>query len=391
MGIFSKKKKEAELTAVFDIGSSSVGAALFYKQNTGVPKIIFSIREPIKFEEKIEFDKFLSLTMKSLDILVKKISLAGFGAPLSIFCVLSSPWYVSQTRHITLQKNVPFLFTSKLADNLTQREITLFKEEHLLKYANTSNEIRQIEIKNIKTMLNGYAILDPLNKQTEEIKMSFFVSMAEEKVLKNIEEVISKHFHTKNIKFSSFLMASFAVVRDLFINQEDFLLIDISGEVTDISIVKKDTLSESISYPLGRNFMIRGIAGALDCSLDEAKSFLSLYKDGHALESFEKKLEPVINQLKNEWLKVFQESLVNLSNDISIPATVFITIDQGFADFFSEIIKNEQFNQYVLSESKFKITFLGTEALHGIASFQENVIRDPFMILESVYINRFLH
>jgi hypothetical protein len=135
--------------------------------------------------------------------------------------------------------------------------------------------------------------------------------------------------------------------------------------------------------------MIRGVASALGCTLDEAKSYISLYKDEHMAKPNEKKFGPVIEKLKSEWLKKFQESLVNLSNDISIPATIFITVDQDFVQFFTELIKTEQFNQYTLTEAKFRIIFLGTQALHGIAIFQENIIRDSFLIIESIYINRF--
>ena len=100
MGIFSKSKKKEELILVFDIGSSSVGGALFYMQKSGIPKIIFSIREMIALEEEFDFGRFLSLTMKTLGVVANKISMAGLGAPNKIFCVLSSPWYASQNRII---------------------------------------------------------------------------------------------------------------------------------------------------------------------------------------------------------------------------------------------------------------------------------------------------
>ncbi len=391
MGIFSKKKKRGELVLVFDIGSSSVGGALFYIEESGVPNIIFSAREPIILEKKIEFDRFLTLTMRALEVIAVKVHTAGLGAPNRIFCVLSSPWYASQTREVFLEKNVPFIFNTKLADSLTQKEISLFKEEHISQLMGTSNEIRPIEIKNIKTMLNGYVTDSPINKKAKELKMSFFISMSPSKTLERIEETLGEYFHIKNIKFSSFVLASFTVARDIFIHQENFLLIDVSGEVTDISIIKKDILSESISYPLGRNFIIRGVASAFNCSLAQAKTFISLYKDGHAEAEIEKTLEPVIEKLKAQWLKAFQESLVNISNDISIPATIFITVDQDFANFFSETIKIEEFSQYTLTESKFRIIFLSTQALHGIALFNEGVTRDSFLTIEAIYISRFLH
>jgi cell division ATPase FtsA len=180
------------------------------------------------------------------------------------------------------------------------------------------------------------------------------------------------------------------VARDTFINQENFLLVNIGGEVTDISMIKKDIIRESVSFPLGHNFVVRGVAEGVDCSLDEARSFLSLYKNDHISDVSKRKLEPVISAVKTEWLKNFQEFLSNLTSDISIPSVVFITIDKDLAKFFSEIIKTEQFNQYILTESKFKVIFLGAQDLHGIALFEENTSHDPFLIIESIYINRFL-
>jgi hypothetical protein len=390
MGIFSESKEEKELALVFDIGSSSVGGAVFEMQKLGIPKIILSIREPIIFEEKIDIDRFLFLTIKSLEIVAGKISTMGIGKPVRIFCVLSSPWYASQTRTIKLEKNTSFLFTSKLADSLIQKETSLFEEEHLDKFSHTDNKVRLIEFKNMKTMLNGYMTPDPINKKAKKIEMIIFISMSVDKILKKIEETLFKHFHFEDIKFSSFAMASFTVARDMFVQQENFLLVDIAGEVTDISIINKNILSNSISYPLGRNFMIRRVADSLNCTLSEAKSFISLYKDGHAVNSVEKKLKPIINKLKIEWLNGFQQSLVNLSDNISIPATIFITVDQELKDFFSEIIKTEQFNQYTLTESEFRIIFLDAQTLHGITSFKDNTTRDPFLIVESIYINRFI-
>ena len=391
MKIFGGTKEEKELALVFDIGSSSVGGALFFVQKSGIPKIIYSIREPIITEKEIDFDRFLTLTLKSLEIVANKICLLGLGAPKRVFCVLSSPWYASQTRTIALKKNTPFIFNSKLADSLIEKEIKLFEEECKDKYMHTKNKIIPIELKNMQIMLNGYVASKPLNQKANELEMIIFVSMSEEQVLEKMKDTIGKHFYSQNIKFSSFAMASFVVGRDLFIHQEDFLLMDVGGEITDISMIKKEILRSSISFSLGRNFLIRGVAGVLGCTLEEAVSYISLYKDGHVSDQALKKIEPVINKLKNEWLNKFQEALVNLSNDISIPSTIFLTVDQDLASFFTETIKSEQFNQYTLTESKFKIVFLGNQILNEIVSFKENTTRDSFLTIEVIYINRFLY
>ncbi|MBP6883717.1 MAG: hypothetical protein KBC06_00570 [Candidatus Pacebacteria bacterium] len=388
-GIFSTLKKE-ELVLVFDVGSSSTGGALFYIQKSGVPKIIFSVREPILLEKDIDADRFLSLTTKSLEIISAKISKSGFGMPKKIFCVLSSPWYASQTRTINMQKNAPFVFNTKLADSLIDKEISLFEEQHLQKYMDSKDKIVAIELKNMKTMLNGYATDNPYNQKATELQMVMFISMSGEQVLEKIKEVVCKNLNCQHIKFSSFAMASYTVARDMFAHHEDFVLIDIGGEVTDVSIIKKDILTSSTSFPVGPNYIIRGVASELNTSLEEAKSLLSLYKDGHAEEAIENKLEPIIAKLKKEWLQKFQASLMVISNDISIPSTIFVSVDKEMAGFFGETIKSDQLNQYTLTESNFQIIFLNAEVLHSAANFNPDVARDPFLIIESIYINRFL-
>ena len=391
MSIFGGTKHKEELALVFDIGSSSVGGALFIMQKNNVPQIIFSIREPIVLEKEISFDRFLNLAMQSLLMVASKISTQGLGAPKKIFCVLSSPWYASQTRAIVLKKNAPFIFNSKLADSLIEKEIKLFEDECEKKYTETGSKVLPIELKNMQIMLNGYIVPKPLNQSTKELEMVIYISMCEQNILQKIRETIDKHFYSVNIKFSSFAVASFTVARDLFIPQDGFLLIDIGGEVTDISMVKKDILRSSISFSLGCNFLLRGISLSLDCTLSEASSYLSLYINQHLDNSTLLKIEPIVSKLKIEWLKKFQESLVALSNDILIPATIFLTVDREFADFFIQTIKSEQFNQYTLTESKFQVVFLDQQVLHGIVLFKNEVMRDPFLIIESIYINRFLN
>ena len=122
MGIFwgNKNKDKEKLALVFDFGSSSVGGALFWTQKSGVPRMVFSTREQIVLEKNINPDRFLFLAIKSLEIVANRIYSMKLGAPETVFCVLSSSWYVSQTRIIKLEKNAPFVFTAELADSLIQ-------------------------------------------------------------------------------------------------------------------------------------------------------------------------------------------------------------------------------------------------------------------------------
>lgn len=388
---FSKTENQEELSMVFDIGSSSVGGSLFYIESSGNPRIIYSNREPILINQNLDLQSFFNLTISALGKLVEKIHKENPAKVSKVFCVLSSPWFHSQTRNIKYEKNTPFIFTTKFADELIKKEVENLIKSYEGNDSNTS-KVLPIEMKTMSVKLNGYDIKNPVGKKTKDLEMPIFVSLSEEIFIKEVERVINMSFHFKSIKFSSFLMSSFAVARDMFINQDKFLLINIGGEITDISMIKRDILKDNASFPMGVNFLIRGLVKDLKVDSHEARSLLHLYKDNHTNENTNQKLSQVIEPLKKTWLKNFQETLNNLSHDISIPSTVFITVDQNLAEFFSQIIKNEELNQYSLTEDKFRIVFLGTEALHGIAIFdnKKEIERDPLLIIEAIYINRFL-
>ncbi len=388
MSIFSKPKEKRELTIVFDIGSSSVGGEIFYAEKSGIPKIIYSIREPILLEQEVDFDRLLSSTVKALETVANKIYMMKLGALKKTFCVLSSLWYTSQIRTICLEKNIPFTFTLKLADSLIQKEISIFTEEYSGK--NPDTDIRPIELKNIKTMMNGYAVLYPLGQTTKELEMTIFVSMVHGQVLEKFEQTIGRYFNPTNIKFSSFAMASFSVARDIFAHQKNFILVDVGGEVTDISLVKNDALCESISFPMGRNFIIRKVASILKCSMDEARSIVSLHESGNASESVERKIKPIMNKFKIEWVENFQEALNDFTGNVSIYGTILMTAEKDLADFFSEAVRTGKFSDNNSTESKLKVVALNTKTLHGFAVLEKNTVRDSALIIESIYINSFL-
>ncbi|PIR68400.1 hypothetical protein COU49_01265 [Candidatus Nomurabacteria bacterium CG10_big_fil_rev_8_21_14_0_10_35_16] len=391
MGIFTKRTKaeKSELVAVFDIGSASVGGALFFVQKSGVPKIVFSVREKIIPQPQIDPKNLLTEIRKALNNVARQMAVSNFGAPKKIFCVLSSMWHISHNRVIRIKKNTPFVFTDKLANGLIEKELKLFKEDYLGQYVKNDKQIRVIELKNIKTTLNGYEVLNPYKQKANDLEMTLFISMAEEEVLSNIEDVIAQHFHTRDVVFSSFIMASFTVVRDMHSHQKDFILIDIGGEITDISIIKNNALIGSASYPLGSNFIARDMASILGSNLEEAKTFFSLYKDGHAEERIHQRFDPIVKSSQTRWLDRFQSSLNTLLNDISIPNTIYLTIDKEFADFFINIIQNEQFNQYILTSSKFNIKLIDNSLLYKVAAFEKDTTRDVFLIMDAIYINRF--
>ena len=349
---------------------------------------VVSIKNPITEDHNLNLQKFTMAMEKSLRKTLRDIEKAKLGSPTRIVCFLSSPWYTSQNRTISFSKNVPFILNQKVIDELTAREIKLFEIDHLQKYENELLKPRIIESKITQIMLQGYKVENPIGKKVEQIEMSLFLSMSPGKILESIEKEVFKIFHLPKIEFASFIFSSYAITRDLFIDKENFLLIDIGGEITDIAIIKNNVLLESISFPMGSNFLLRRIAEGLNKSVEESKSLLNMCLDDQLNEVEKEKVSKPLHTAKQEWLSMFQQSLGSVATDLLIPENIYLITDKPLTSCFIETITREEFSQYALAEKKFEITSLNEQILHNFCDFETDVSRDRFIIMETIFTSK---
>jgi hypothetical protein len=238
-----------------------------------------------------------------------------------------------------------------------------------------------LELKNLKTSLNGYEVSNPLNKKATQVEMHLFTSISPLTVLSKFGDSIRKYFNFDNINFSSFVLPSFTLIRDLFLNKEDFMFVDVGHSFTDVYLVRHGVLRESTSFPLGSNVLE-------NINTDQVP--LSLILAGHADHTTEKKFHPILEKAKNKWLLEFQNAVANISTDMTLPSLMYVLTENGYGDLFSSVIKNEEFSQYEKTVSKWEVILISKQMFHGMVKFDPNVTRDKFITIDSIYINRFL-
>ncbi len=364
MGIFSREKKDTERVLILDIDSSFIGASVLESSEAGT-RDVFSVREPIDMEEG-DPERFLAATLRSLKAALGEVFALHMPAPDKIFCLLSSPWYVSEIRKIKMAKNVPFVFTAKLADELLRKEAELLESRYMAEYGNRSGEgMEPIELKTMRTLLNGYAAASPLGKKAKELEVSVYISAAPSDILEKMRSAVNGYFHNPSLKFMSSCFASFSATRDLF-SENDYLLVEIGGETTDLSMVKKGELSGFLSFPIGSGFLSRHLARNFGSSRIEAASLVSLHVRGHAERLLGRRMAPALKGAGDAWLSEFERALSDISDDVAAPSSVVVVTDPRYSGFFQRAIGREQSHQYDWSESKFKTVFFSKEALHSL-------------------------
>jgi cell division ATPase FtsA len=378
--IFSKGSGERVL--VLHIGSGSVAGA-HVSIHAGVTTVLSTVSVDIAVSEDIESVDFEKEMQKALKAVLKATAHANLGAPDRVAVYLASPWYAAQVRVARMSRETAFVASRSLLNDMIARELKAFEEEELGKSHAAGLTLRAIESKTVQVKLNGYPTPDPLDLSARDLELSIFLSVSPEKTLKGIEAIVEKECKAK-LSFATFLSASFIVTRDFFPHQDDYLLIDVGGEITDVTLVRGGALIRSVSFPRGRNFLLRKLAKGLKRTIPESIAICTLYREDKVEESIKNACTDILKEAKDEWLDSFQKALFTDSNELSVPDTVMLSVGSDIAPWFIETIRREEFHQHALSDKEFKIVLLDAQAFHESLAFADAVERNPFIMIDAL-------
>jgi hypothetical protein len=391
MKIFGKAKRVGErFIAIFDIASASVGGAFVRLDPEKPPQVVLTVREDIPFQEKIQFPRFLDATRKTLESVFVAMHKAGGGVAIEdAFCILSSPWYASQTRLIQYDRSEPFIVTKKGIERLLTRETELFQESKIFQRSRVDDKPPVIiESKVIQIKLNGYPVTMPIGKHAKLLEIALYLSVTPENIHRIIRESITKFWHVPEVRFSSFSLTAFDVIRDLFPEENGFLFMDISGEVTDLSLSRDGVLLESISFPSGKHMLVRAVISGLKTTPAAALSEMDLFLEHKASREHEEQIAKVLAEATGEWLVFFRDALAQISEEFPLPKTIFYTADGDVAEWYARAITEKLYPDR--DDIGFSLKFLGTDLLKAFVATDPTTHADPFLEIETLFAKKYL-
>jgi cell division ATPase FtsA len=391
MGFFSKSEKEFVL--VFDIGNGSIGAAVAEisnsKSGTNKAQIKEIHRESILFKEHLSFDHFTKTAAKTIEEAARRIKKESKLPVKKAYLILASPWYASQTRVVNLRKKEPFIFTRELFAELVTKESNSFRDEYIAEKIGKKlpeNRLALVEKHVVQLKCNGYETENPFGTSVKTIEMPLYLSVAPQVVLDAFSSSVKQVFGGIEITFGTFPLAYFFAARELYPKFDDALLVDVSGEVTDIAFVLNGALLEIASFPLGRNTIFRRLSSSLHRPVEEVISLLSTFLKGEASMEMNTKIENAFNKAVDSWVESFEKSLGKLSDTFYLPDEVFLTVDEDIKKWFVRGIKKESFSQYVMTHTPFSVTDMDALfAKNGKHIFEKSAV-DTFLGIGVLYI-----
>ncbi len=394
------KRSHTELGAVFDIGSSSIGVALVKFEDGVPPHIVYTHREHMPYRDTVDPERFLSdmiLTLGTAHSRLHKEGLAhlkfteyGNHRVKRALYAFSSPWAASQTKIASVHYTDPTEITEELVRTIIASAEQAFEAE-VIDPANDpafKEKLSVIDRRVVQVRLNGYEVGDPYGKKARDLSVSFFISLVPKLVIDRVSEASLGALHPKRIRHASSQLATYSVLRDALSGKSDFIILDVGGEVSDLSVVKDGLILETASFPLGKNFLTRRVSRALSVTNDGALSLLKLYYGGHADASVSESLNPVIDNAAREWVGALHTTLTRIAGTLSLPQDLAIVIGGDLVPFFMRAIREEKITQFDIVDVPFRSTLVNHELLRSFVSFSSRATKDPSLSLISIFAAR---
>lgn len=321
--------------AILDIGSTSVGGAIIAPPQA---EVLFALRRPIVYQAQMDIERFLNdvsaAVTEVLSQLVKKS-----GKPKKVVCFLSAPFYAARTDWVNKTSAEPFVFTQKLLDELLAEKIKPVP----------GHEILESSVLNIT--LNGYVVTAPYGQPALEAEVSHYLSIASGKVLTQLRQAINKAAHVSDVQFHSFAFVLFRVLDEL-LPSRDYLALDIGGEISELSLVWKGVLRETVSYPLGQHWLIRSLAKTLGTSPAETTSNLKLFLEQRAAKLANEAMSRALETLRREWLASFRSALSEALENSFLPTEIYLLAEPYVLPLYQKWLAAEEFQNLALGSTK---------------------------------------
>ena len=347
MSIFSFGNEKEKVGLVIDIGNSTVTTSLVSFNGSDLPLFLYSSNRSLDVTDRADSNRLIDSLISILESEMLKLSKEAFkskywqnkqkkisGGLISF----SSPWFALKTKHLNLINEKEFVVTEHFLNDVISKEEQVFKLELS---SDKPNLFKVFEKNIVHTKINGYELGEIIGKKTKSLEAFLCLSAMDSSLSEKIENIVYKYTHIPkdSFKFYTFPVVSFSIIRDYFSAGNDFLIVDVSGDVTDITLVQDSVIKHNVSIPIGRNYIIRQISKNFDVSNEIAESMLHLFNENKSDETINTKIHDIISQIEPEWAIYIENALQELSPAFVLPSNLFLLANSDVLHIYTEYFK----------------------------------------------------
>jgi cell division ATPase FtsA len=206
--------------------------------------------------------------------------------------------------------------------------------------------------------IDGYQVVNPIGFIGKEVSCGLFNSYIQKGHLAAFEGIIK----SLKLELISIISQPHAVFSSLILNEvpnTDFILIDIGGSSTEISLARKGRLDDVRSISMGGSSFTKSISENLKIGFQEAENIKRIFaKDGVA-KFAAKRIESIVINDTELFLRGLEMILSDLSQVSLLPSKIYMYGGGSGIPIVSRMIKQPQWRA--------PLSFLGKPILASLA------------------------
>lgn len=333
-----KHGPDGKYAVILDVGSASAGAAIVVSDAvTDENPIIYSHREwavikdastenPTRFIEEAILRLFLVLGNEGIKVLRQYDSRAKI---TDVHAAISAPWAHTITQQAEYEDDEPFTISNKIIESLVETAKT-----ESIESSETSDFLKKegLEVITNQTLhitANGYTVKDPRNLEAKKIYISHSSGLAASKIVATIKENQEKIFPDTNLTLNTFMLSFYDNIRDLFPNMTEACLVDITGEATEIAVIRNTEMVKVSHALIGIQTLTRMLEEKLKMPVATVKTLMM--SGGLELDDKQKML---VDSVFEEYIEEISNLFTSLGDILTVPKNIYLHTDRQTEPFF---------------------------------------------------------
>lgn len=378
---FFSNKKGGDYAFLIDIGSGSVGMAIVDRRASteASDACIWSQREFTRISTETDLAERLKRVAGALMNSFLTAGATGYKAlrehdqsgQVGLIAVnISAPWSYTITQTIEYEQTTPFSVTDKLIASLADSA-----SEQIIQSPQATSVFKSIETSILRTRIQGAIVNDYLlttfdgSVKTDTLSLLHTTTLAPNVLINTLTDGIDKVMPHREIDMSSFMFRWFVSTKRKIPSIQEFALIDVTSEATELGIISGGALMSTANTPFGSYTMAREIANQTKLTLEEAHSLLRM--DAAEVRQQPNTVQAARTAIETAYATHITDMIERAHEDTVLPHTVYVMGDSELLPFLVAAL--------ALTAKATQITF----SAHPVTDqyFSRNISGDPALSL----------
>ncbi len=355
--------KREKVIAGIDIGSGSIGVALFGVPATGPSRVIVSARSLITLESETPEHSIAAIGDRFASVL-KQLQEKMRGAPLpavgEAHVIVHAPWAESKTS----------MAESRFEQPQPVRRETMVDLARKTMEGVEIDRSKLFEASIVRTWLNGYTVHEPEGNTATLISAVSILSESDPDLRASIEAAIRSAFPVAELSWHSGLHALLSVLGRVPNTDDSFCIVDMSTDATHLASVREGIISAQKIVTEGSRSILTRIAGTR--MPEEVLGMMRmLARDacvGEACES----IRNALAEAEPELARIFGEVFGVIAAQERIPNNLILVAHPDMTEWLTQFFTRIDFAQFTVTTLPFDVLPFGTtEAAEWVIAPQE--------------------